>query len=274
MKASITEYIDYRDYLYDFYKAKHETSSFFSYRFISQKVSVDPSHIAKVFSKARHIPDRSISAFSKLCGFKKQDAEFFKLLVKFNKAKTDKEAKEYYEALLSLRDIPSTQVKKNQYEFYSKWYYTAIHILLHNCKFEGDYKWLANELTPSITVAQAKAAIKLLLELGMLEEDENGHYSAGIRFVTSGDTAQQMAIKNYQRESILLAADSLMRHKKQDRNISTVTISVSHDDLPAIDEIIRDFRQTLLRYSDEAAVSDAVYQLNVQLFPLTKGGIS
>ena len=34
MIQAITEYLDYRDFLYDFYKEKRAVSPFFSYRFI------------------------------------------------------------------------------------------------------------------------------------------------------------------------------------------------------------------------------------------------
>lgn len=271
MIQTITEYLDYRDFLHDFYKEKRAASSFFSYRFIAKKVGIDASHIAKIFSKKRHIPEHAVNAFVKLCNLNKLDKECFEVLVKFNKAKTDKEAKRWYESLLSLKDINSSRIELEQYDFYNKWYYTAILVLLDSCDFKGDYKWLANKLTPEIKVSEAKAAIKLLSDLGLIEEDKQGIYRPTNRFVTTGETVRAIAIKNYQQETIRIASESLYRHNKEERDISSVTISIPRDELPAISEIIRDFRQAILKCSKNVKESDSVYQLNVQLFPLTKG---
>lgn len=271
MNESITEYLDYRDYLYDFYKEKRKESSYFSYRFISSKVGVDPSHIAKSFLKKRHIPERALNAFVDLCHLSKKEADCFKLLVKFNKAKTDKEAKQWYEQLLSLKDINTSKLEQGQYEFFKKWYYSAILVLLETYKFSGDYRRLSNKLTPEIKFSEAKEAIELLTTLELIEKDKKGVYKPTDKNVTTGETAGEIAIKNYQQEAIRMASESLFRHKKEERDISTVTISVSRTDMPAVGEMIRDFRQALLRYSEEMSSSDSVYQLNIQMFPLSKG---
>lgn len=272
MKQDITEYLDYRDFLLDFYTEKRKRNSYFSYRYIASKVGVDASHIAKIFSKKRHIPERAIIAFVEFCGLNKRDEECFRLLIKFSKAKADDEAKKIYEDILSFQDVSASKLGKNQYEYYNKWYYTAILILLDTIIFTGDYKWLANELTPSISVPDAKNAIKLLLNLELIEKDKDGVYRPTDRFVTTGDTVRQIAIKNYQEEVIRMASESLRRHKKEERDISTVTISIDKKDMPTISEVIKDFRQTLLRFSDETRDPNSVYQLNVQMYPMTKGG--
>ena len=274
MKQRITEYLDYRDYLVDFYDDKREECDYFSYRFISGKVNIDSSHISKILSKKRHMPDRAVNAFVELCGLKKREAECFRLLVKFNKAKTDKEAKQWYECLLSLKDVDSSKLEKEQYEFFNKWYYLAILVLLDFCEFDGDYKWLSKKVTPAITVSEAKNAIELLLVLGLLKKDEKGFFRPTNQFMTTGDTLREMAIKNYQQETIKMASESLFRHKKQDRDISTVTMSMARGTMPTVVEKIRDFRQDLIKYCDDTKDHDSVYQLNVQMYPMTRGGKS
>ena len=269
MKQSITEYLDYRDYLVDFYKEKRADSSYFTYRFIASKVGVDASHIAKIFSKKRHVPDKSVSTFIDLCKFNKRDAECFRLLIKFNKAKTEKESKQWYECILALKDVTAVTVDKAQYEFFNKWYYIAVLVLLEFHEFDGDYKWLAHKVTPQITENEAKQAIELLVELDLIKKYQNGNYRPTNKNITTGDTIRQVAIKNHQQETMKMASESLFRHKLQDRNISTVTLAIDHKDLPAIDEIIDQFRQTLMRHSEETTKPDSVYQLNVQLFPMT-----
>ena len=269
MKESITEYLDYRDYLHDFYKEKRAESSYFSYRFIASKVAVDASHIAKIFLKKRHVPDTAVNAFVELCKFNKRDAECFKLMVKFNKAKTDKEAKQWYECLLSLKDVDVYKVQKKQYDFFSKWYNSAILVLLGSYDFSDDYSWLSKKMSPEISVHEAKQAIKLLESLKLIAIEKSGLYKPTNNFFTTGEITRQIAVQNYQHETIKMAGESIRRHTKNQRDISTVTLSIPQKELSAVGEIIKEFRQTLLRYSEEAENTDSVFQLNVQLYPLT-----
>jgi uncharacterized protein (TIGR02147 family) len=67
-----------------------------------------------------------------------------------------------------------------------------------------------------------------------------------------------------------LAIESLHRHEPEKRNISTVTITIAEHNLDRINEIIAQFRESLLQMARDEQHADKVYQLNVQLFPLTQ----
>ncbi len=46
---SIFDYLDYRIFLKDFYEKKKNENSFYSYRYMGNKVGVDPGNIVKIF---------------------------------------------------------------------------------------------------------------------------------------------------------------------------------------------------------------------------------
>jgi uncharacterized protein (TIGR02147 family) len=100
--------------------------------------------------------------FINFCDLTGTDAEYFAALVHFNKAKSDRDSKFYYEKLLALRGVKTHSLEESQYEFYTKWYYTAILTLLDFYSFSGDYKSLAARLSPPVTETEAKKAIALL----------------------------------------------------------------------------------------------------------------
>jgi uncharacterized protein (TIGR02147 family) len=68
---------------------------------------------------------------------------------------------------------------------------------------------------------------------------------------------------------IRLAGESIARFSKDNRDISTVTMSIDEKALPEIREHIRQFRASLINIVNSYAGTGRVYQLNVQLFPLT-----
>jgi uncharacterized protein (TIGR02147 family) len=266
----VKEYLEYRDFLGDYYEEKKLAAPYFSYRFIGKKVGIDPSHLVKILQKQRHIGAASIETFIAFCGLSGTDAAYFDALVHFNKAKSERDCKHYYEKILSLKGVKTFVLEKGQYEYYSKWYYSAILTLLDFYDFRGDYKAFAEKLTPPITVSEAKKAIALLEMLGLIEKKTGGGYRLTNKIVTSGEQCKTIDVKSFQEATMQLALESLERHSTEKRNISTVTITIAESDLDEINQMIKTFRAALLNYAQDAKNPDKVYQLNVQLFPLTE----
>ncbi len=265
----IKDYLEYRDFLKDFFDERKEKNSFFSYRVMGKRVGIDASHLVKIFQKKRHISTPLIDGLIEFCELSDQDAQYFSTLVHFNKAKSDQDTRLYYEKLLELKGIKSYQLEKNQYEYYSKWYYSAILTLLEFYSFTDDYKTLAQKVSPSITEAQARKSIALLESLGLIRKKDDGSYFLTNKLVTTGDHCRSILVRAYQEETIRLAAEALHRHPPEKRNISTVTITISEKNLEMINNLIKEFREALLKYAEAEKHPDQVYQLNVQLFPLT-----
>lgn len=266
---SIKDYLEYRDFLKDFFEEKKEKNSFFSYRFMGKRVGIDASHLVKIFQKKRHISAALIDGLIQFCELKDRDAQFFSTLVHFNKAKSGQDARVYYEKLLELKGVKSYSLEKHQYEYYSKWYYSAILTLLEFYTFSNDFKALAQKISPQITQAQAKKSITLLENLGLIRKKEDGTYFLTNRLITTGEHCRSILVRAYQEETIKLAAEALQRFPREKRNISTVTITISEKNLDYINDMIKDFREALLKYAEAEQNPDHVYQLNIQLFPLT-----
>ena len=267
--AELFDYLDYREFLRDYFEEKRRSTSFFSYRYIGRKLDLDPSNIVKIILGKRHLSKTGIKkviAFLKLTG---RRALYFETLVAFNKSKKEKESKELFEALLSLKSVVTTKVSANRYQFYKRWYYTAVAALLYYYEFDGNYKALAEQLDPPISVKQAKESIKLLEELNFIRKNDAGKYEHTNTMITTGKEWRSIAIKSFQEETLKLALHSLHNHSKIKRDISTLSITVSKDDLEQIKEITREYRESVLKVVDESENPDRVYQLNIQLFPLT-----
>ena len=66
-----------------------------------------------------------------------------------------------------------------------------------------------------------------------------------------------------------LAREALYSVPKTHRDISTLTLSISEQGLQHIKEKIKDCRRELLEIAKADENADRVYQLNLQLFPLS-----
>jgi uncharacterized protein (TIGR02147 family) len=267
----IYSYFDYQQFLRDYYEERKRETSFFSYRYFGNKLGLDAGFLVKVIQGKMHLSLKSVAKITEFFGFGTKETEYFETLVRYGRAVSPSEIKSYFEKLLSLKDVDADPVLVNQYEFYQKWYYSAIRELVGFWDFHNDFTALAAKLSPAITAKEAKNAIKLLDDLKLIVRDEKERYHQTNNFITTSEKWKSAAIHSFQKETIRLAGESLDRHPKNIRDVSTVTISVSHKDFEEIRQRISDFRHSLLQMTNEND-ADCVYQINIQAIPLTSVG--
>jgi uncharacterized protein (TIGR02147 family) len=271
---SVFEYLDYRLYLRDFYEAQKKDTSYFSYRYISGKVGLDAGYLVKVLQGRLHVPEKYIGKFCILCNFSKKETTYFRLLINFNRAKSESRIRICFEKLMAFKSPVKNLVDKLQYEYYRRWYYTAIRSLVGIIRFSGDCEKLSRMLTPRVSPREVKKAVALLENLGLIKKDISGVYALTDEFVTTGESWRSLAIKDFQRETIRLAGESLDRHPREERDISTVTIAINKNDLAEVRARIAEFRDTLFKLAENSSDPDGVFQLNVQLFPMAQSAES
>jgi len=266
---SIYTYYDYRRYLGDFYREKKSLNPNYSYRLIAGKVGIDHALIVKILRGERHVSSKKVEAFTTLLGLSERQRAYFRLLVAFGKAKSHEDRKLFFEKLLAFSDLAVKRIDAGQYEFYQRWYYTALRELINIRPFKDDYQWLAETVHPAITVAQAKKAVKLLENLGMIRMKNDGYYELTDGFITTGEQWRSIAIRTFQKESCSLAAQALDSVPPGERDISTVTLSLNEEGLNRIRDSLATLRREVVEVAASCEPVDRVYQINLQLFPVS-----
>jgi uncharacterized protein (TIGR02147 family) len=104
-KISVFEYLDYRQFLRDFYQNKKEENAFFSYRYMANRVDIDPGYLVKLLQGKYHLAVQKTQSMIDFCGFDAVEAEYFENLILFCRAKSESQTKLYFEKLLSLRSV-------------------------------------------------------------------------------------------------------------------------------------------------------------------------
>ena len=266
---SLFEYLEYRDFFKDFYDDQKGKHAFFSYRYFANKLGVDASFLVKVMQKQLHISSRTIPRVIDFFKFSDKETEYFELLVSFNKAKNNSDMKLYFEKMISLRSPRIKTVIADKYAFFTKWYNIVIYELLTFFPFKGDTKELARKINPPISVPEAKKVLALLERLEFIKKQPDGTYAVVDKLLTTGEKWQSIAINNFQKQMIELSSEALERFPKRERDISTVTLSLSKDQFELMKERIQLMRKELLEMADKEKNAARVYQVNFQIFPLT-----
>jgi uncharacterized protein (TIGR02147 family) len=268
-EPNIFDYFDYSQYLREYYEYARINNPGFSYRYIQQKTGVDPGYMFKVFQGKKNLSQDAALEFIKMLKLTKVKAEYFKSMVLFAKAKNNQDAQAYFEKLLTFSKLSFRKVDKDAYEYYQKWYYAAIRQILSYYPFIDDYKELAKMTVPAITEAEAKSSVQLLLSLGFIEKSPTKKgYELTSKFLTTGEEWRSIAIRKFQQDTILLAHKALDQIPKEERDISTVSLTMSEDGLKKAKEIIAAFRSQLLELANQEENANRAYHVNIQLIPI------
>jgi uncharacterized protein (TIGR02147 family) len=276
MKA-LFEYTDFREYLKDFYLQKKNVNTTYSYRIFAEHAGFrDKSCIYSVMKGNRKLPSAGVFKLCRYFKFKRHEEEYFSTLVSFNQAQNNREKSHYFEKLCSLRHTGDKQashlrtLRREQYEYYSKWYHSMIRSLIDMYNFKNDYKNLARMLTPSITPLQAKKSVKLLLRLGLIEESPASGYRVMDTTLTTGKEVKSCAVSNFHSDCADLAKRAINEFPSDKRNITGLTMGISEQTYSRICEEIQEFQKKLISIAESDQNPQRVYQLNFTLFPTTR----
>jgi len=268
---NIFDHTDYRTFLREFCEEKRRTTSFFSYRYLAQKAGIrSTGFISSVLSGKRNLSLRHVHEIARVLGFSKRETEYFELLVQFNQARTHDEKRRYFERMRPFRTSTVSVVSTDQYEFYETWHHAAIRELVCTSSLGDDYRRIAMLLDPPITPAEARRSVQLLKRLGLIRKDTSGCYRQTDTVVRASDALRPVIIHNYQQATIDVARSALERVPKDRRDFSTLTVSVDADGVEFIRERIARLRAEVLERARNAENPEGVFQVNVQLFPLSK----
>lgn len=266
----IFTYTDYRFYLKDFCEETRKVKPFFSYRYIAQKAGLKSAgFISWVVSGKRNMSPSLTHTLASILKLGRREADYFEVLVNHNQAKTTDERQHYLDRLLAFRSTRTTIVDRDRDQYYSRWYYSAVRELVALTEIR-DESQISSLLRPPITRFEAREALELLERLGMVRVNKNKCYERVDAALTSGPGVDPAIIHGFQTATMQLAQSALYRLPKEDRDISTLTLSCNARDLARIRERIRQMRAEITAIACESENADQVFQLNTQFFPITK----
>lgn len=268
---SIFTYSDYRVFLRDAYEDRRAKDPNFSHRFISGKIGVaSSSWFAEVLKGKVNLAGTHLIKLAALMKLKDNETDYFEALVQYNQAGSMEEGNRHFKKLLSFKEMKVDLVGQEKFEFYSKWYYSAIRELLFFHEFMGDYSSLAKMLDPPIKASQAREGIRLLELLDFIKKDPQGRLRPHTSTLKKDSSFRSLYTANYLKANMELGVQALDRFQKEERHVSSMTLSLSAPGFQKALAELEAMRKRLVRLMEEDATPDKVFQLNLQLFPLSK----
>jgi len=274
MRPDIFGYNHHRAYLKDMYEFLKKSNKGFSYRVFARMAGIKSYNYLKlVIDGKRNLSTKMIQAFSKALKLTRSEEEFLTNLTLFNQSQ-DSSSKNTYFGKISkakrFREIK--ELEADQYEYFSKWYFSAIRELISLPDFKEDSGWIAGRLMGQVTPAQVEVAIDCLLRLQLIERGSNGRLKLSSGNIASAPEVKSLALFSFHEQMIQRGLHALNHLDADTRDISSITLALTPDEIKSIKKMILQFRRrTLSHFEADRPKGCQVVQLNFQLFPLSEG---
>jgi uncharacterized protein (TIGR02147 family) len=270
--TDIFKYFDYMEYLNDFYSDMKSQVYGFSHRSFLKKAGISsPNYLVRILKGQRKLSPKFITNFSRAINHSEKEAEYFRLLVVFKNEKSPEEKEKYLRGMLTARySREELRVNDQKLKFFKKWYYPVIRELVTIVDFNGDFNLLASRVVPRITTVQARNAVHFLEKTGFIKRVSHGRYRQTDSVITTGPEVHSTIMADYHKKTILQSARAIDDIQSEERDISSLTLSVSRETYREIKKEIQDFRKRLLSLARNDNNPELVCFAGFQLLPKSK----
>lgn len=276
---NIFDYIDFKRYLIDCYEDRKKNNPAFSYQMIANRAGFkNKGFVFNIIKGDKVLSKPNAFKLSQALGHNRYEAEYFDCLVSFNQAKNLAERNYLFERLGQIHNrgkaTSSSQIaRKDQFEFYSKWYHVVIRSIIEMYRFTGDYSWLGKMVNPPITAPQAKQSVQLLIKLGLVYRGKDRVYKVSNKNLTTGGDVVNLAVQNFHSECTDLSKRAINEFPPKTRNITGLTLGISEKTYQYICKEILEFQTRIVTIADMDDEANRVYQFNFHFFPTSNQDI-
>jgi uncharacterized protein (TIGR02147 family) len=270
-EKTVFDFIGYREFLKECYGRLKKKDKKYSQRYFMQKLGAGSTgFFAEILNGKRNLNHQNVLRLVKILKLDPDEASYFENLVNFNQSRSEPDKRHWLQKMMESSKVNPKILNPDVYEYFSKWYMTAIRELLFYHRRAADPGEIGAKLNPAITADQVEGALRLLEKLALIERQADGSFRQKDTLIATGDVIRSIEIANYQLQTLDLAKHALDSIPATQRDISTLTMSVSKEAFAKITDIIKKAKQDVLKVAQGDSREDRVYQLNIQFFPLTK----
>ncbi len=278
-ELNVFRFLDPRDCLKDVYEQLKQEGKARSYDSFSEWLGFGRnSYSHQVISGVRTITEKAAHRICDALALTGNARKYFVATCNYHYAKASEEREAAIQEILTLRrDVMVSDLDAAQIEYFSEWYHAVVRELVATPDFSPDAAWIAARVNPELTEDEAAYSFKLLQRIGYVEFDaKQGRWVQSDRAVNTPPQVRSLALQRFHRQMMERAREAIFDVPSAERDISAVTLPLTDEQFSALKKQLIETRNTVLEgfstLNAKNATSWRVYQLNTQLFPVTKRG--
>jgi len=265
---TLEEVTDYRELLRQFYDEHKRKMPLYSYRMMGDRLGLDASQLFRILQKEQHLPPRCVPQAKALLGLTGRHAEHFDLLIAAARTRSATKRKVLHEQIFALRDVQRRQLDEKQLRFLREWWNAGLRALLEVTEGRAEPRDLAGRLVPGIPETQVAESLALLQELGLVKKVASGRLVPAETHLTVGGPERAQAVHQFQLQALRLAADSLESFPHDQRDLSTLTMSMDAECYEDVRGMLKEFRRQVQKRVEDSPSADRVMLMTLAFHPI------
>ena len=271
-EPKILDFLSGPEFLRRLFAYRKSTQSKYSYRaFASDLGFGESNYLHLICSGQRALSAKAAAQIANQLEMSARESRFLEVLAKYENARDTGERDILFEEILALKGRQLTSsLSKAQLSYFAEWHHAALREMVRLPDFEDDPVWIAGRMHPPLTPDKARQSWELLLELGYVSKDEtSGKWKQTEQNIVVPAGASHVALIRFHQKMAELGKESLTRTRSKNRDLSALSLPVDERLLFEIKEELSVLKAKILEKSDAVKSPSEIYQLNLQLFPLT-----
>ncbi|MEM7645938.1 MAG: DUF4423 domain-containing protein [Pseudomonadota bacterium] len=249
----------------------------YSYSDFSAAANIkSPNYLKLIIEGKRNLSQEMCQKFSRALKHSRAQAKEFRLLVAYCQEKDPMQRNRCLKELSEYRAKKSMEaglLDAKTWDQVSNWLVWVLYAMAEQKDVEFTPQSLRRLLRGQVNEAQIDQALKKLVKAGDIEIDPETHRARKTSSMMSGvDQVPAELIRKIQSELIYLGLESLHKYGPQEREVSGFTMAMTEKEFEWVRFELRKLRKQIqkqITINREENPGDRVYQINMQLFPVT-----
>ncbi len=281
----LASYTDFRQYLSDYFDyKKHESAGAlrpYTYSMFSVAANIkSPNYLKLIIEGKRNLSNEMILKFAKALRLSREDTDEFKCLVQYCQAKDPLDRNQKLKRLSELRmqrQMRAGTFNTQALDTVPNWVTWVLYTLADQKDVDFELGALMKTMKGRANQEEIKKALSRLFKTGELVKDsDTGKVRKGRALMVGGPNNGPIPVelvRKLQSELIYLGLESLYQDQASEREFGAITLSLTEREFEKVKFELRQLKKRI--YKDisvkrEISKGDRVYQMNIQLFPVTK----
>lgn len=281
LKPEIGSYVDYRQYLSDYFKYRQKmyegSRSPYTYATFSAACGLKaPQYLKMIIERERNLSEKTLPQISRALGLKKEESLEFRLLVLSNQESDPGKRALLFKELMDYRvaiKLKSGQISKKHFEQIPNWAAWVLFEAADTHLKSNQPKELQTFLRNKISITQIQESLNQLTQSGLLGFDQDQGFTKKRNLIENAEEVPAELVRSLQSQFMYLAFESLYQDPPTDREFGAATLALTKKEFEDIRFKLRQLRKAIQKDNQVArsqAKGERIYQLNIQLYPVTE----
>lgn len=267
------QFTDYRSFLKSHLDEQKKHSRTFTLgRWAKELGLANTAVLTNVLNGKRNPGPKVTEALVDYFGFRQKEEGYFRNLILLHKSRGNPTLHVHLrEKIRNANPKAAAEILDDKsFSAISNWLYYAVREMVNLPDFLNDPDWIVERLFFKVPKKQAQKTLEDLVSLGLLIADKSGKITQKNSQITTTEDVRSEAIQRFHEAALNLSQRAVREVPVEKRDLSSITFPFCPEDLPRLKRKLEMFRKEILEIFERTNDGEEIYQLNLQLIPLTQ----